>query len=81
MGAAYRGLVLAVAVSIAHGDETPSERPKYVAPKLPHRANNVYPDGVFPHSTKLTEETFSDFVEDAIVDEKTAIIRFIAGEG
>ena len=32
-------------------------------------------------STKLTAETFPDFVEDALVDEKTAIVRFIAGEG
>ena len=41
----------------------------------------TYPPGVFPTSTKLDEENFGVFVDDAIEDGKTAIIRWIASEG
>lgn len=83
MGAQMRGLVLAVAMSAVSGAEEKKEG-VFRKVEMPHRPNNVYPDGVFPPmgtSTKLTAETFPDFVEDALVDEKTAIVRFIAGEG
>ena len=39
----------------------------------------TYPPGV--SYNKLTAETFNDFVEGAIADGKTAMVRWIASEG
>lgn len=45
------------------------------------QGGGAYPEGIFPTSTKLTMDTYNDWIQSTIDSGKTAMVRWIASEG